>query len=797
MERIDLSPLGFDGLKKHRAERLVSSVIPLEGHLTEGVVKTHGGALVAAFELAGTAFEAKTLEQRDLYKEQFNVALRNIATPRLALWSCQIRRREHVDLSASYPNAFAQQVADGYAALQQRRNLYRNRLLLFLVYRTTALRSETSLSKKVDKRLVRDLLIAGIDALEDIAVKLGASLRDYGPRRLGIYQHQGVGMEERPGNRFSEIGEAYSLLLNHTGARVPLGPFNMAEAIATNRLLYGHEAFEIRQPAKSVYGAALSIKEYPERTYPEMFRSIMDLPFDCNWVQSFAFVEKETARKLFVQQRNRLRSSGDEAASQIADLDQALDDLISNRFVVGEHNAALVVYGESVPKLSDNLSKAQAALSDPGCTVVREDMAVEGQVFSTLPGNTQYRARTAPGITSINLAAMSPFFDFPVGKRDGHHWGEALTLLRSTVGSPLWFSPHVDDVGHISVLGMTGSGKTALLAFFLALMLRFGVRHVILDKDQGLKIAILALGGQYTSLKTGEPTGFNPFALPHTPRHANYLHDLIKLLAGGTWSAKAAKEVEEAITSVYSLRPENRRLGALLSFLDGTEAEGVAERLHPWVGQGRYAWVFDNPKDTLAMGQLSGFDVTEFLELPELRTPITSYLLYRIEPLIDGSPFALWIDEFWRLLDDAYFEDFVRDKLKTIRKKNGIVITSTQSPIDALQSKISAALLEQTPTKIFLPNESANEADYRDGFKLTPAEWTLFRPLTKSSRRFLLKQTGISALVDFDLAGMDEEMAVLSGTEKNIRIVEPIEEEHGGTLPPDWLDIFHQRRTQP
>ena len=397
MERIDLSSLGFDGLKKHRAERLVSSVIPVEGHLTEGVVKTHGGALVAAFELAGTAYEAKTLEQRDLYKEQLNVALRNIATPRLALWSCQIRRREHVDLSASYPNAFAQQVADGYAALQQRRNLYRNRLLLFLVYRTTALRSETSLSKKVDKRLVRDLLIAGIDALEDIAVKLGASLRDYGPRRLGIYQHQGVGMEERPGNRFSEIGEAYSLLLNHTGARVPLGPFNMAEAIATNRLLYGHEAFEIRQPAKSVYGAALSIKEYPERTYPEMFRSIMDLPFDCNWVQSFAFVEKETARKLFVQQRNRLRSSGDEAVSQVTDLDQALDDLISNRFVVGEHNATLVVYGESVPKLSDNLSKAQAALSDPGCTVVREDMAVEGQVFSTLPGNTQYRARTAPG----------------------------------------------------------------------------------------------------------------------------------------------------------------------------------------------------------------------------------------------------------------------------------------------------------------------------------------------------------------------------------------------------------------
>jgi hypothetical protein len=80
---------------------------------------------------------------------------------------------------------------------------------------------------------------------------------------------------------------------------------------------------------------------------------------------------------------------------------------------------------------------------------------------------------------------------------------------------------------------------------------------------------------------------------------------------------------------------------------------------------------------------------------------------------------SLWIDEFWRLLDDPYFESFVREKLKTIRKKDGIVITSTQSPADALNSGIAAALLEQTPTKIFLPNEYADEGEYRDGFKLS------------------------------------------------------------------------------
>jgi len=139
----------------------------------------------------------------------------------------------------------------------------------------------------------------------------------------------------------------------------------------------------------------------------------------------------------------------------------------------------------------------------------------------------------------------------------------------------------------------------------------------------------------------------------------------------------------------------------------------------------------------------------------------------------------------------------VREKLKTIRKKDGIVITSTQSPADALGSGIAAALLEQTPTKIFLPNEYADEGEYRDGFKLTAAEWDLLRPLTKGSRRFLLKQGAGSALVDFDLSGMERELAVLAGTERLIRLAEGIAAEHGGVLPENWLSLLEQRRHMP
>jgi len=73
----------------------------------------------------------------------------------------------------------------------------------------------------------------------------------------------------------------------------------------------------------------------------------------------------------------------------------------------------------------------------------------------------------------------------------------------------------------------------------------------------------------------------------------------------------------------------------------------------------------------------------------------------------------------------------------------------------------------------------------------------MLRPLTKGSRKFLLKQATGSALVDFNLTGMESEMAILSGTERLIRLADRINEEHGGSLPPDWISLLEQRRRTP
>ena len=48
-------------------------------------------------------------------------------------------------------------------------------------------------------------------------------------------------------------------------------------------------------------------------------------------------------------------------------------------------------------------------------------------------------------------------------------------------------------------------------------------------------------------------------------------------------------------------------------------------------------------------------------------------------------------------------------------------------------------------------------------------------------------------MAKLDLAGLDDEIAVLSGRTETVNLLKTIREEVGDD-PADWLPIFHQRR---
>ncbi|MGH8258875.1 MAG: VirB4 family type IV secretion/conjugal transfer ATPase, partial [Steroidobacteraceae bacterium] len=653
-----------------------------------------------------------------------------------------------------------------------------------------------------------------LEASEKLVLSVGAALDRYEPEQLGTYDCDGC--------RCSRLLELIALLIDGERTPAPLRRAPLARSLGTVRLLFGNEVIEYRGATRTRFGAMLGIKEYSTPTVVGMYDRLLSAGFPFVLTQSFSFLTKAAGQGLLQRQYNRMANAGDYAISQAEQLKRALDALTSNEFAIGDHHFSLQVLGDwqdasadplsgdAARSLNDRLARARTLLADTGMAVAREDLALEAAFWAQLPGNFPMRPRKAP-VTTRNFCAMAPFHNFPSGRPTGNHWGDALALLVTSARSPYYFSLHATDptaadggsrkdTGHTLICGPTGSGKTVLIGFLIAMLSRREATQVIFDKDRGLEILVRALGGEYLPLRNGVPTGFNPLQLPGTPDDEAFLRAWLSVLArppgGRAISVREQSDLDQALRGTLSLERAERRLSRLVEFLDPTDPEGVHARLSRWCeeGSGDHAWVFDNAQDSilerLSGRSIVGFDVTAFLENDTARTPVTLYLFHLVRRLLDGRRLVCWMDEFWRLLDDPGFERFAKDGPKTWRKLNAVMCLATQSASDVLGSPISRTLIEQTPTKIFFPNADANEADYVVGFGLTEREFRLLREeIEPGSRMFLVKQGHHSVVCQLDLRGFDAELGVISGRATEVERLSRILAETGPE-PERWLPRF-------
>ena len=318
--------------------------------------------------------------------------------------------------------------------------------------------------------------------------------------------------------------------------------------------------------------------------------------------------------------------------------------------------------------------------------------------------------------------------------------------------------------------------------FLAAQAQRFEPRTVLFDKDRGAEVFVRGIGGHYSRVAAGQPTGFNPLALPDTAHNRAFLRDWLGVLLAAEGPDELAT-IAMAVDAAYVNDPSFRRLSHFRELLAGhrrPQPGDLAHRLDAWISGGEYGWLFDNAEDRLDLSAKTlGFDMTALLETPRLRTPVMMYLFHRIEERLDGHPTLILIDEGWKALDDEVFAARIRDWLKTLRKRNALVGFATQSARDALDSRISTALVEQTATMVFMPNARARAEDYCEGFGLTDHELDVIRTLPAHSRCFLVRQPDASVVVRLDLSSMPEVLTVLSGRESVVRRLDSLRVKHG------------------
>jgi type IV secretion system protein VirB4 len=801
-----------------------AAFVPYTSLLTPNVVKLASGAYMQTMRLQGAAHESADIEDLNAWHDQLNGWMRNIASPNVALWSHIVRREFGEYPAGEYEPGFAHDFNEKYKARMASTRMLVNELYVSIVYQPQANKGVKMLESvfgafgSMDPKQRADEQHDDLEACRELASTALAALDRYEPELLGTYEHRGA--------LFSETLEFLSFLVDGEWRRFAVPKAEIRDVLCTTRPMFGKGGLmSFKGPARTQYGSIVTIQEWPAVTCPGLLNDLLSMPFEFVLSQSFTFLSKAIAIGRMKRQQSRMKNAGDVAQSQVEDIDDAMDDLQSNRFVMGAHNLALVIRGEDQKALNEFVADAGAALSDCGMKWAREEVGIAGAFWSQLPGNFEYRVRIGD-ITSRNYAGFSSLHNYPIGRLRHNQWGDAVTMFETTSGAPYYFNfhkgeegsdakraakmdPNHKDLANTIVIGKTGTGKTVLEMHMLAQVQKFakfptnhfGVKKlscVMFDKDLGGAVAVRAMGGRYYPIKNGVPSGWNPFQLPVTPGTLTFLETLIKQLVKHVnypFTPRQDKEIAEAVAGVMAAPQHLRRISAVLEFLDPTDANGVHARLTKWCGKGALAWLFDNPTDTLDVDNCNivGFDVTEFLENEETRTPTMMYLMHRIEALFDGRRVPIFMDEFSRLLADEAFADFGKNKLVTIRKQDGFLVMFLQDPQQALDSPIAFAIINQTANKIFLPNPTADRKAYIEGFKLTEREFEIVRSLGEKSRMFLIKTGQNSVVAQLNLRGFDDELAVLSGNTATSLLAEKLVAELGAD-PAVWLPEFHKIR---
>ena len=781
-------------------EALAGERLPYRALIDENAVLLRDGSVMLALSVPGLSFETADTEELNAHAALREVLLRSALDSRFMLYHHIVRRKVSVELDPVTGDPLSEHIDRRWCAQLSAGTLYVNDQFVTLVRRPA--RGRAGWAERLSRRLKRGNEDVAADpsdlrALRAAAQAMIAALGPYGARILGDY--------DGASGTCSEILELISALYNGEmrPVRRPAEGVDIGCMLPYRRISFGLDALELRgAEARPEFAAMVSLKDYPESTSPGLTDAILRLPCELVLSESYAPADRQIARERIDLALRRLRSADEEAMGERREMAGARDALGVGSVGFGDHHLSVLVRSDSLETLDEACAACGAALADAGAIAVREDVNLEPSFWGQFPGNEAFLVRRSL-ISSANMACFSSLHGFAMGRAWGNHWGEAVTLLQTTSATPYFFNFHNGDLGNFSVIGPSGSGKTVVMNFLVAQAQKFSPRTVLFDKDRGAEVFVRGIGGNYSRISPGHPTGFNPLALPDNPVNRAFLRDWVAVLTQAAGAEELAI-IAGAVDAAYANEPRLRRLTHFRELLAGSrrpQPGDLASRLDPWIAPGphggsggEYGWLFDSPtasgsedaRDQLDLSaRVLGFDMTALLETPRLRTPVMMYLFHRIEVLLDGSPTMILIDEGWKALDDEVFAARIRDWLKTLRKRNALVGFATQSARDALDSRISTALVEQTATMLFMPNSRARPEDYCDGFGLTAHELDMIRTLPAHSRCFLVRQADASVVVRLDLSGMPEVLTVLSGRESTVRKLDSLRQQFGDA-PAAW-----------
>lgn len=770
-------------------------LIPFSSIIGDGIVLTKDYLLCSTYEIEGISFECESDVDLDFKNEALNMLFKSFANEPISFYFHNVRHSIDDNFVSNFKNPYLKDIDEAYYKAFKKGSLYKNSMFLTIIFSPiTRLQKKTFESSSLEKK--QNELKTYLQKFTEYLLRLESNLKSFNAKRLSTY--------EKEGNIYSKQLEFYNFLLGgkFKAVRVLKTPIYEYLTGSLNSMYFSYDMLQLNYNDDTKrFVRVIEIKDYTNATFAGILDILMYLKVEYSITQSYQPMATIDAKSALSKQRKQLVSTEDDAISQVLDLDIALDSLASGDISFGHYHFEINIYADDVDKCKNDTNEVITKLNELGFMASIANIALASAYFSSIPCNFAIRPRVNL-LSSINYSSLIALHNFDTGKRDKNCWGEAVTMLKTPNQSPYYLNFHQssgkdkDDfsknlLANTLVLGQSGGGKTVFMNFTFNQMLKYADKStfsssipdekkkftaVFLDKDKGSLGNILCAGGRYISIENGKPTGFNPFMVEATQENIRQLKSLVKLLVTrnkevlNTKEEKKLSDAVDFIMTQFEMSERKFPISLLLENIteDINDNNSLKSRLLAFKRGKQFGWVFDNEYDILDFPddiQVFGIDGSEFLDDSDVSSILSYFILWRVMSLADGRRLVIDIDEAWKWLENEVVANEVKNKFKTIRKQNGFLRLATQSVEDFLKLSIAKTLIEQSATKIFLPNPIAKHDDYVNGLNLSEDEYEIIKNFQPAKRQFLVKRQDEKVICTLDLSSLGKENLMILSTD--------------------------------